>query len=269
MSRLLAALTLLLSLPGLGAAQIAVTSGTLVEQRTAMGQEYLTNISLHNSDSVSRVARLTRRDYRANNDGVQAESPALGQQLRSNALWLHDVPASVIVPPGRSATVTVRVVVPNDSSLRGTYWSAILVETGDESEPVLEVAGDDERKTFGIATRIRYAVQVATHIGTAATSELAFADVRSTVDSTGQPVLEFAVQNPGERGLRPKLSLELYNADGEIIARQQQQRGLLYPGDHLQQRFRLEGVTPGEYTALVLADAGGSEVFGAQLRLRF
>ncbi len=268
MLRPVAVLAAMLSLPALAPAQIAVTSGTLVEQRTAAGQEYLTRIALHNPTTSPRVARLTRRDYNAQATG-ETDAAALGQQPRSNALWLHDVPATVTVPPGSTATVTVRVVVPNDSSLVGTYWSAIFVETVDESAPVLRPADATQRGTFGISMRVRYAVQVATHVGDAGVAKLDFAAVRSLVDSTGQPVLELDVLNPGERGLRPQMTVELYDAAGELVSRQQQQRGLLYPGDQLQQRFRFEGLSRGDYTALVLADAGGTEVFGVQLRLRF
>ncbi len=267
MSRLLAALAVMLSLPVLAPAQIAVTSGTLVEQRAAAGQEYLTRIALHNPTAVPRVARLTRTDYSAQASADAA--PGVGTAPRSNAQWLHDVPATVTVPPRSTANVTVRVIVPNDSALTGTYWSAILVETVDDAAPELRSAADSKRASLGISMRIRYAVQVATHVGDAATAKLEFASVRSLVDSTGHPMLELEVRNPGQRGLRPLMTIELYNAAGEIVSRQQQQRGLLYPGDQLQQRFRFDGLAPGEYTALVLADAGSTEVFGVQLRLRY
>jgi hypothetical protein len=268
LSRHLAGLAVMLSIPVLAPAQITVTSGTLAEQRTAVGQEYLTRIALHNPTAIARVARLTRTEYNAQG-GSASDSTALGRPRRSNVQWLTDIPATVTVPPGSTANVVVRVVVPNDSTLRGTYWSAILVETVDNAEPELKSATDAKRNSLGISMRVRYAVQIATHVGDAATSKLDFSAVRSMVDSLGQPVLELEVQNPGERGLRPMMTIELYDAAGQIVSRQQQQRGLLYPGDRFQQRFRFDGLKPGEYTALVLADAGGTEVFGVQLRLRF
>ena len=268
MPRLAAALVAMLAIPTLALAQITVTSGTLLEQASAAGTEYLTQLVLHNPTSTARVARLTPTDYEPPPDG-RSETGSPGHHARSNAQWLHDIPATVTVPPGTSANVTVRVVVPADGSLIGTYWSAILVETVEDAEPVLRTATGATRPSLGITMRVLYAVQIATHVGDAATARLGFAAVRSSIDSTGHPVLDLDFLNPGQRGLRPEIIIELYDIAGDLVSRQKQQRGLLYPGGTLQQHFRFDGLKRGEYTALVLADAGGSEVFGVQLVLRY
>jgi hypothetical protein len=64
--------------------------------------------------------------------------------------------------------------------------------------------------------------------------------------------------------VRPGLSVEVYDADGKLRARARQQRGLLYPGTSLHQRFDLGALPAGTYKAIVFADTGAEPVLATQ-----
>jgi hypothetical protein len=85
----------------------------------------------------------------------------------------------------------------------------------------------------------------------------------------GSRALEIEVTNVGERGYRPLLWIELYDGKGKLATKSQQQRGLLYPGTSVKQRFDLGKIAEGDFKAVVFADTGDDAVFAAQYRLHF
>jgi hypothetical protein len=247
-------------------AQVSVSSSTLLERRALPGESYTGTVVLTNASDVPQRARLTRSDYDFQADG-RTRFPAVGTLPRSNAAWIRGLAPSITIPPGESVRASFSVQVPGAAdSLIGSYWSAILVETEPLAAPP---AASAKRPEFSLRMNVRYAVQVATHVGTAGSAQLTFAGVRSALDSAGRPVLELDVANAGQRALRPAITVELYAENGELVSRQRDQRGLIYPGTSARQRFAFDALKAGQYTALVLADAGGSEVFGIQIRVKY
>jgi hypothetical protein len=85
----------------------------------------------------------------------------------------------------------------------------------------------------------------------------------------GKPALDMVVENAGERAYRPLLWVELYDAAGTLRARTEQQRGLLYPGCSLRQRFTFAKLPAGEYKAVIFADTGDETVLATQYKLTF
>ncbi len=258
-----------LSLGVPASAQIAVTGSSVLERRSQAGDTYTGTIILQNTTDEEQEARLAQADYDFTADGSTRFDEA-GTHPRSNARWIRFLPASVTIPPRMTASATFTVQVPPQSeTLTGTYWSVVIVETVDRAVPPLTTAGQPRNGEIGLRPTVRYAVQVATHMGETGEARLEFAEVRAAADTGGGRVLELDVINAGERALRPVMSIELYDAGGELVSRQKAQRGLMYPGTSVRQRFVFGALPAGEYTALILADAGGAEVFGAQLRIKY
>jgi hypothetical protein len=117
---------------------------------------------------------------------------------------------------------------------------------------------------FLITPKIRYAVQVATHVtGEARECRLAF----------GQPHVQ-----PGElnidiadselRACRPNLRLEVYNGDGELLHTATLQGAYLYPATSARQRFALPALAPGGYSFLLVADVGADRLQGAKFQVQ-
>ena len=84
----------------------------------------------------------------------------------------------------------------------------------------------------------------------------------------GKKILFLTVENNGERLLSCKVWAELFNNEGMSIGRFGQENNYgFYPGCKDQLKIDITGVPSGEYKALVVLDAGGENVFGAQYDL--
>jgi hypothetical protein len=179
-------------------------------------------------------------------------------------------PSSVIIPAHAEVPVEVTVRVPAAAAmpLAGTYWSALMVEGIPKGSAESSRAEPKARVTVGLETTMRYAVQFATHIQDTGLRKMDFAGTKVIATPLGAKTLQFDVQNSGERAYRPLLRTELYNEQGTLVGKFENQRGLLYPGSSLRQQHDLGTVPPGTYKALVIADTGGDEVFGAQYTLK-
>ena len=112
-------------------------------------------------------------------------------------------------------------------------------------------------------------MQLATHLPAAGSRKVAFLNQTQSTDSSGHRVVDLEVANIGDRGYRPSMWVELYNAAGALLGRREQQRGLLYPGTSLKQRFEFDALPAGSYKAVVFADTGDDAVFATQYKLQF
>ena len=256
---LLALVTLASAAPA--RAQLAVMSN-LVEERTAnAGDRYTGRITVMNTTNQPQMARIYQTDYRFGADGTShTDDP--GSTSRSNASWIHPQMTRLSLAPGAQVSVPYSVDVPAGDSLRGTYWSMIMIEgTG--------VAAVPSSAGVGIGSVMRYAVQVATHIGSTGTRAVQFTNVNAAQNADGTGAVTLDVVNTGERGYRPTLWIEVYDAAGVLRAKGKQVRGLLYPGTALRQHYDLGTLPHGNYKALIFADTGTEPVFASQITLVF
>jgi hypothetical protein len=241
-------------------AQVMVVSGTLDEATLRPGEVRSGAIRVRNNGGTVQRAVIRQADYRFFADGRSLyEAP--GAHPRSNAGWVGLGAGTVTLAPGEEASIPFEVRVPADASLTGTYWSVVLVETEVPAAPAA-------RRGMGITPVIRYAVQVATHVGSDAGARLAFQAPRVESPAPATRRLTVEVANTGERAERVELRLDLYDAQGNSTRKLRAQRGLVYPGTSIAQAFDLGELGPGVYRALVVADAGGDELFGAEYTIR-
>ena len=242
-------------------AQIAV--GNSVEEHTASpGDNYLGMIQVRNLTSEPQPVRIYQTDYTFFADGTSHFDP-VGSAQRSNAKWITPATSSIIVPPLGEMTVGYTVRVPLGDSLAGTYWSMIMLEGA------LNGGVPKGKGQLAIGSIMRYAVQIATHVGVSGSRKILFSKQSVFAAPDGSHSLELEVTNVGERGYRPLLWIELYDDKGKFQTKSQQQRGLLYPGTSVKQRFDLGKISAGNYKAVVFADTGDDAVFAAQYRLHF
>ncbi|MDQ6770070.1 MAG: hypothetical protein M3Z54_08795 [Gemmatimonadota bacterium] len=248
-------------MPAVAAAQIAV--GSTVEEHTASsGETYTGVIPVRNVTAVPQPVRVYQEDYTFFADGTSHFDPP-GSIARSNAKWVTASGGTITVPPGAELNVAYTIHVPRDSSLAGTYWSTIMVEAAPNLPPHV---GEGQ---IAIGSIMRYAIQLATHIGATGSRKIQFTKQQIITGTNGLPSLEFEVANIGERGYRPLLWMELYDEKGELRGKSQQQRGLIYPGTSVKQSFSLGNPAPGNYKAIVFADTGDDAIFAAQYKLHF
>jgi hypothetical protein len=247
-------------------ADIHVEGSLYQEKSAAPGATYRGAVAIRNSGNAPVAVKLYQTDYTFSSAGANQYS-APGTQPRSNGAWVSLAQEQVTVPPHATASVSYDVAVPADASLKGSYWSMIMIEPLSPAEAGNASALKKGQVRAAVTTVTRFGVQVASEIGNNGTRELRFANPRLTKGKDGKPSLAIDVSNTGERTLRPSLALDLHNAQGA------QRKGLsgaaqrLYPASAAQFQMDISAVPKGTYRALVTADAGGDDVFGSQFDL--
>jgi hypothetical protein len=246
-------------------AQIAVLSSTVEEQTVIPGESYRGSIVVSNQSNQPQVARIYQTDYRFASDGT-AHYDEPNTSARSNASWIALQATHVVVPANAQVTIPYSVTAPQSDSLRGTYWSLIMVE-GAPTEP--SSASASAKPAVAVGAVMRYAVQVATHIRNSGSRTVKFTSPGAAKTASGSAALDVDMTDTGERGYRPTLWVEVYDAQGVLRAKAKQTRGLLYPGTSLHQHFDLGTLASGTYKAVVFADTGEDSVFATQYTINF
>ena len=260
-TRLVVLLTLIANT---AAAQIAVVGNTVEERVAAPGETYAGTIVVRNLTQQPQPVRIYQTDYRFFADGTSHfDEP--GTTPRSNATWITPTVRSLVVPPASEMSVTYTVQVPTREGLSGSYWSTVMVE----GAPSEAGRSSGARPQLGLGAVMRYAVQVATHIGTTGVRTVAFENSRFLTNPDGTQAFELDVKNTGDRAYRPALWIEVYDEAGTLRANARQERGLLFPGGSLKQVFALGRLAAGTYRAVVFADSGEDAVFASQFTLKF
>ncbi|MGC4072488.1 MAG: hypothetical protein QM760_08225 [Nibricoccus sp.] len=215
-------------------------------------------ILLHNPGSTPSRARIYQTDYQ-----VDANGPVYGdagQSPRSNARWIEIDEREPELQPGETRSILFKITAPADSTLRGTYWSMLMVE------PFL-----DERphKPGEISVRavVRYGIQVVSQLGSSSAVTQPGLSNQTIERSNGKNILRFDLSNSGERLLRPRLEVRLFDHEGRAIITLPPGHTRVYPGSSVRQRFPLTGLPPGEYLALIVMDTDDA-LFGAQYRFQ-
>jgi hypothetical protein len=262
--RLTVAATILAGVFGGGRAQaqVGVVGSSIEEHEAAPGDRYEGTILLRNFSAQAQPVRIYQTDYRFSADGTSHFDTA-GTTARSNARWLVPSTTSIVLPAGSDVTLSYVVTVPAVDSLRGTYWSALMIEGAPSAPPAAA------NRQVALGSVVRYAVQIATHLKAPGARRVRLTRQGFAPDSVGKPALDMVVENAGERAYRPLLWVELYDAAGTLRARTEQQRGLLYPGCSLRQRFTFAKLPAGEYKAVIFADTGDETVLATQYKLTF
>lgn len=259
------AAAVVLAAPAAARAQIAVLSSTVEEKTAAPGEKYTGTIVISNQSAQPQIARIYQTDYSFASDGTAHYDDA-GSSKRSNARWITPQASRVVVPPNSQVAVPYAVAVPLGDSLRGTYWSMVMVE-GAPVEPGTPSGGG--KPAVAIGAVMRYAVQLATHIRDSGSRTVLFASAGAVKAPNGAAALDLDVTDTGERGYRPVLWVEVYDAQGTLRAKAKQTRGLLYPGTSLHQHFDLGTLPSGTYKAVVFADTGEDAVFATQYTVNY
>jgi hypothetical protein len=250
--------------------QIAVIGGLSQDREATPGEVYDGAITVKNDTDAEQEVKIYQRDYFFASDGSNVYGDP-GRMARSNARWVTFAPATIVLPAKGSATVKYTVTVPRDSvtaPLVGSFWSMLMVESIPEGSPESSVKGKGGTK-LGLRQNIRYAVQIATHLRNAGTKMVRFFNVKLVKGEDGERLLQVDVENTGEAYLRPDVTVELFGADGESRGKLPGGKYRMYPGTSVRHLIKVNDLPPGTYKALVVVDAGGPDVFGAQYTLQF
>lgn len=237
-------------------ATIVVLNGLTHENQIQPGESYRGVIEVQNTGDTEKGVRVYLRDYWFSYKGESRHDPG-GTLERSNAGWINFNPELLNLDPGEKATIDFEVQVPENDSLRGTYWSVIMVEG---------ISKPDTTRKAGVTinTAIRYAVQIVTNIGNSGTRDIQFLGLDFARESENN-VLNVFIENTGERLLRPELALELFDETGNSAGIVKADARKVYPGTSVGISLDLEGIKPGNYTGVLVADCDEDHIFGTNV----
>lgn len=237
-------------------ATIVVLNGLTHENQVQQGESYRGVIEVQNTGDTEKGVRVYLRDYWFSYKGESRHDPG-GTLDRSNAQWINYNPELLNLGPGEKATVDFEVQVPNIDSLKGTYWSVLMVEG---------ISKPDTTRRAGVTinTAIRYAVQIVTNIGDSGIRDIQFLGLDLARENDNN-VLNVFIENTGERLLRPELALELFDEDGNSAGIVKADPRKTYPGTSVGITLDLKGIKPGDYTGILIADCDEDHVFGTNV----
>lgn len=251
--------------------QISVIGELSNDKEARPGEQYEGAIAVKNDSNEPQEVKIYQTDYMFFRDGTNNYADP-GTMPRSNATWITFSPSFVTVPPQSTVTINYTVAVPGDkpeSKLVGSYWSMLMVE-GIAKGSAESTAKKDPKKTeMGIRQTIRYGIQIATQIAQTGTKKISFVDSKLVTKEDGKRFLQVDVENVGELLIRPNMYVELFDAQGVSKGKYPGVQYRLYPGTSIRQMIDLSSVERGSYKALVVVDAGGEDVYGAEYTLKF
>jgi hypothetical protein len=253
------ALVLIASVSAL--AQVAVLQDLINEKTVLAGQTYEGVITVQNLGSENREVRVYQNDYRYDAEGIKAYSEP-GTNPRSNSKWINFTPRQFAVGPGEKADINYLVTVPDDSSLRGTYWSMMLVE------PVIDVNPETVKQgQLNIIEKVRYGIHMITNVGSTGAGKIAFKHI-SLMKTDTTRFVRIDLENTGERRLHVSLWADLYDMQGKHMGKFSAKEDVFYPGTSIRCEVDISKVLPGNYKALIVADGGEEALFGVDYSLK-
>jgi hypothetical protein len=190
-----------------------------------------------------------------------------GNEERSLLRWMTFTPDLLVLEPGESDDVICRVDLPDDVELDGSYWAVVFVEEAPslDEDPIIQGSGDFQ---VGITTKFRYAVKLfVTFSGTEfRDGTLTDLELEETEESF---LLSTRFENTGNIYMKPDVWLEIRDLSGSVVYRQDHIRQTMLPESSRNYSFEVnrQGLNPGTYLIMVIADYGGTELVAVQASL--
>jgi hypothetical protein len=253
----------LASLLSLTIAQVRLESDLVLDLTVAAGGSYDGTLTLRNTGEEPATVSIYLSDYMYDAEGA-SHYPDPGTLPRSNAAWLELPQSSITVPAGQVINVTYRINVPDDSAIEGTYWSLLFVEPAPANVPT---AANSDAPAFTLKQVVRYGVQVTTTVESSGEAVLSFVNPNLQQSESGT-ILQVDLENQGERFLNPMFRVELYDQNGVQTGSFEGRKRRLLPGTSIRQQFEFDALEAGTYTAIVIADAGGNDIFGSRYSIQ-
>ncbi len=250
--------------------QVSVIGELSQDKEVKPGETYNGAILVRNDTNEPQEAKVYQTDYTFQSNGTNSYGEA-GLLPRSNARWVAFSPSFLTLPPQGTMAGNYTVTVPKDAAgkaLVGTYWSMLMIEGIQKGSAESSLPSKDNKAQMGITQTIRYGIQIASTIANTGTKKVKFVDTKIVTKPDGKRSLLVDIENTGEIGMRPDVSVEFFNEQGVSVGKFPGVKYRIYPGTSVRQLIDISSVPQGSYKVLVAVDAGGDDVFGAQYTLK-
>ena len=259
--RLFFFLPLFIFLPLISTASVEVLGSLKHIHNGKPGDVIKGEIKIQNNDNIDQEVKVYQTDLLYNlQDNTFYDEP--GSHKRSNAHWIQYSPKSVILKAKEVRIIQYEITLPQIDTLKGTYWSVLMVEGVVPIDP-------NQKGDLSIRTVTRYAIQVVTEIADKGKGSLKF--MEPILIKEGEKLfLAIDLINNGDHYISPDVSIELFDEKGKSVKVINALKKGLYPTTSTRFRFDLEGIPGGKtYQAMIVAAGLENDVFGLEYTLFF
>lgn len=257
--KFLPVLVIILLLHHFSFASVEVIGSLKHTQTSKPGEFYTGEIELQNSGSSKQEIRVYQTDLLYNYEEYTYYDEPVTHK-RSNAPWVEFSPKTLVLQPNERAFIQYKVKVPDTDTLNGTFWSILMVESVNPVTP-------DTSGQLNIQTITRYGVQIITELEDKGKGNLKFFEPVLLTENDNL-ILAVDIENTGDHYIRPEVSIELYDEEGNSVKKIQAGSKGLFPSTSSRFRMKLEGLeAKQEYQALIIAAGKNENVFGLEYTL--
>jgi hypothetical protein len=259
--RLFFFLPLFIFLPLISTASVEVLGSLKHIHNGKPGDVIKGEIKIQNNDNTDQEVKVYQTDLLYNlQDNTFYDEP--GSHKRSNAHWIQYSPKSVILKAKEVRIIQYEITLPQIDTLKGTYWSVLMVEGVVPIDP-------NQKGDLSIRTVTRYAIQVVTEIADKGKGSLKFMEP-TLIKEGAKLFLAIDLVNNGDHYISPDVSIELFDEKGKSVKVINAMKKGLYPTTSTRFRFDLEGIPGGKtYQAMIVAAGLENDVFGLEYTLFF
>lgn len=153
------------------------------------------------------------------------------------------------------------ITIPKDQNLKGSFWSTLMVNI---EKPIKEEALNAR---VGLDTKIRYSVALLTDVNLHDEVNIDFQSIDlNEITNSGKNELYVKINNEGIFIEGIKLTLEVYNDDGDKIFESETDRNMAFPGFCRDYKVNLSSLAIGEYECVLIAESR-DEFIGANITI--
>lgn len=238
---------------------VAILNGLAHEFTVVPGGVYKGKIELQNASETLQVVTINKADMTTAFTGETFYTDSITNN-RSNMNWIRVNILNVTLSQDEKRSIDFEITVPNISNLSGTYWSVIMVEPRDP----IHVQQDENG--YSIKSKVRYAIQIVCNIGETGNPNLQFVGI-SQEKHQDKNYLQVNVQNSGQLLLKPILTLELFDEEGNELPIIKSERQRIFPNSSKKYIIEINGIKPGVYQGILIADCDTEGLFGVNITL--
>jgi len=246
-SKLLIILFFLFSVSSIQA-NVVIINGLTHSYSGVSGQTFYGEVLLANtSNEEQRVTFSLSEAIYSCEDGREFVKDIMHQN--SSTEWFNSSVMDRTLAPKEKYVFKYSISVPNDVSLKGSYWTTLMVNV---EKPIREEIVND----IGLDTKIRYAIRLLTDVNFSDEVNIDFKDISLKSKSNGvESQLDVNIYNENIFIENVKLALELYDANGNIVLEVPTKRLKVFPNVCRVYSIDLERLPKGEYQCVIIADS--------------
>ncbi len=219
-------------------------------------------IKVRNDSSKENRIIVYKQDLVLSCDNTSIfEYKDINSNPRSMGSWLQVNVDEKILAPHEEYDLNYTINVPKSINQKGSYWSILMIEGAD---PIRK----EDNQALQVGSKIRYAIQLITEIGSYESPKLQFENVEYKKGVNANPnIVQIKLRNTGLYSAQTKVLLEIYDSKGKKLKVFQGSLRRIYP--NLCNVFELEikDLPSGMYDGVIIAD-NSKDLFGSNVSIK-